>query len=82
MLSDVPTYMMGPFQKKLFARTNVIYLVMLIVGILPSILDRAGIVSFSPKILAAFWGLWFPGAGLIATGTIAGIILGIIIALF
>ncbi len=80
--SEIPTYMMGPFQKKLFTRTNVIYLIMLIVGILPSVLDRTGLVSVSPKLQAAFWGLWFPGAGLIATGTVAGIILGVIFAFF
>ena len=80
--SDIPTYMLGPFQKKLFVRTNAVYLIMLIIGVVPSILDRTGVLSVSPKIQAAFWGLWFPGAGLIATGTVAGIIMGIIFALF
>lgn len=73
--------MVGPYHKYLLTRTYVIYAIMVIAGILPSILARAG-MAVPAWLQSAAFGLWFPGAGLIATGTIQGIILGIVFILF
>ena len=76
--SEVPTYKSGPTIEMLRKRAIVIYLFMCIVGILPSILTKIGVADFSPAVQAAALGLWFPGAGLIAVGTIWCIVLGLV----
>lgn len=80
-LSDYPKYMMGPLHKYLVKRTAVVYIIAAVIGLLPVLLDHLGALSMSPALQCAALGLIFPGAGLIATGKMAGIILGIVFML-
>lgn len=80
-LSDYPKYMMGPFHKYLVRRTAIVYIIAAVIGILPWLLNSLGAVNLSPAVQGAALGLVFPGAGLIATGKTAGIILGIVFML-
>ena len=80
-LEDLPRYMVGPFHRSRLARTAIIYVIFMLAGAAPSLLARLGICQVSPALQCAAWGLYFPGAGLIATGRISGIIIGLIFIL-
>lgn len=77
-MSGVPTYKSGPTMQRLRTRTIVIYALMCIAGALPYALTQAGVTHFSAGLQAAALGLWFPGAGLIAVGTVWCILLGLL----
>lgn len=80
-LSDCPTYMMGPFHRYLVKRTAAVYIIAAVLGVLPVLLNVLGAADISPALQCAALGLIFPGAGLIATGRLAGLILGIVFML-
>ena len=77
--SRLPKYMLGPVQKFLLKRALIIYSICAVIGMLPSFLARFGGREISFRIQTAGWGILFPGAGFIATGTLAGTVFGIAI---
>jgi len=55
---------------------------MCIIGITPYLLTKLGAANFPPCVQAAAWGLFFPGSGLIAVGSIWCMLLGLLIFMF
>jgi len=81
-MDKVPTYKIGPHLSKFRGRTIAAYIVMCVVGVMPYLLNQLNVVTVSPALQAAGWGLFIPGGALIASGTLWGLILGLVTFVF
>lgn len=83
---DVPviaaTGASGPRSARLRHRANAFFLMLWIVGALPSLGAHLGLFSANPSLQAFGWGLWLPGAGFIAVGGWLTLLFPIVFVLF
>jgi hypothetical protein len=72
----------GPRRAGLRRRARLVYVLMLVIGALPTLLPWLGMMRANAPLQALGWGLWLPGAGFVANGGWATLLFPITLALF